>query len=53
MTGLPSLIYIYIKDKVLSSPVFDTETLKARIADDLATMIIKMFQNTGQEMKYR
>jgi hypothetical protein len=43
----------YVKDKVYSTPVPDTDTLKARIRDALAAVAEEMLEKTWREIEYR
>jgi hypothetical protein len=55
-TGLyPSGLFSwgYVKDKVYSTPVPDTDTLKARVRDALAAVTEEMLEKTWREIEYR
>jgi hypothetical protein len=47
------LLWGYVKDKVYSTPVPDTDTLKARITDALAAVTEEMLEKTWREIEYR
>jgi hypothetical protein len=51
----PSGLYLwgYVKDKVYSTPVPDTDILKARVRDALATVAEEMLEKTWREIEYR
>jgi hypothetical protein len=43
----------YVKDKMYSTPVPDTDTLKARIRGALAAVTEEMLEKTWREIEYR
>jgi hypothetical protein len=46
-------LWRYVKDKVYSTPIPDTDTLKARIRDALAAVTEEMLEKTWREIEYR
>jgi hypothetical protein len=51
----PSGLFLwgYVKEKVYSTPIPDTDTLKARIRDALARVAEAMLEETWREIEYR
>ena len=53
ITPLDLFLWLYVKDKVFSTPVPDITNLKARITDVFATITEDMLENTWREIDYR
>jgi hypothetical protein len=53
VTPLHFLLWAYVKDKAYSTPVPQTDTLKARIWDALAAVTEEMGEKTQREIEYR
>jgi len=53
ITPLDFLLWRYVKDKVLSTPVPDITNLKAIITDAFTTITEDMLENTWREIDYR
>ena len=52
ITPLDFFLWVYVKDKVFSTPVPDITYLKARIADAFAIITEDMLENTWRETDY-
>ena len=50
---LDIFLWLYVKDKVFSTPVPDITNLKARITDTFATVTEHMLENTWRETDCR
>jgi hypothetical protein len=44
---------VYVKDKVYSTPVPDTGSLKARIRDAIEAVVEEILEKTSRETEYR
>jgi hypothetical protein len=53
ITFLDFFLWGYVKDKGYSTPVPDTDILKARIRDALAAVTEEMLDKTWREIEYR
>jgi hypothetical protein len=53
ITPLDIFLWVYVKDKVYSTPVPDIDTSKARLRDALAAVTEELLEKTWREIEYR